>query len=90
MQTSGAQQSLSARHAPQTPSTHPCSPTQSPQDEHGPQRLSMTPSQSSSMPFPQISARGITSPMQAPQVPPTQVCVPAWQAPTPAVPAGPL
>ena len=44
---------------------------------------------SSALAMPQASFEGRTWPTQLPRVPLVQVCVPALQGPTPAVPAGP-
>src|SRR5690349_6880514 len=77
------------------PFTHviaPIAQTPCPGSEHAapPPGLpsSTMPLQSSSVVL-QASVPGVTSPMHAPHAPPTQVCVPALQGPTPCVPCDP-
>jgi hypothetical protein len=53
-----------------------------------PSPSSASPLQSSSTPL-HVSALGSTWPTHAPHAPPAHVCMPAWHAPMPAVPAAP-
>jgi hypothetical protein len=76
----------------QRPPSHICTPGRhSPVDDpQARERFSSTaPSQSSSRPL-QVSVAGSLSPTHAPNIPALHICVPARQAPTSRVAAGPV